>query len=113
MPNKLIGFTMRIGGAILCVILLNKFPVGDIHGCNCAMPFLLHIGVCIFATITDYFDDYDYPYDFIEILLRILSVVIGLILCIISMALGHLICAGGMFLISLLFVCISVFVDLN
>lgn len=109
MPNKFIGLSMRIGGAILCVMLLNKFPVGNIY--ECIIACLFHLGVCFFATIVDHSDDYKYNHKFIVIVFRILSVGIGCIPCIISMTLGYLICTTIMFLTSLLFVCISVNMD--
>lgn len=111
MPNKLVGLTMRIGGAILCAMLLNQISVGDFSGCNCCLVFLLHAGVCLFAIIFDHTDSCHYHHTSIKIVLRILCVVIDCILSIISISLGHLLCAGGMFLASLLFLCISVYTE--
>jgi len=89
---------MRVGGFILCGVLLEKTAVGNSScGCGCFFITLLYFFISLGAFII-------FLYTPLCVILDIMSILIGLGTAYVAADTGHLFSSGTIFIITLFFI---------
>ena len=99
--KSIISLIIRLCGVIVCSMLLHYCKVGTLDFCNCFGIAILYVIVCIVAIF--------YNVNSIEnsMIICIGSIFLGLILSMVAITTGHMLCAGFLFVVTIISVAIE------